>query len=582
MTSITHTSKRGLAEIYPAAGAAGMPTMDIATTRQRKKSNVAQITHVTQQALGEGESKSCGVFQSPGLKLDVKPLYTNSSSMDRPVGKLLTLAQSKAAHAQIAKDLSGLGFPFSTDQLALICKLADEEILKPNRSTHTRNGSSIFINIAKSKCRNSAYADIPKMQMEVHPATNHVQINLKVSKSNTAVGAYKKFAKAVSIIFFNGKYQQTLLQARLSAKSQFAATVQNEASVHKELQQLADPTQPLPICQLRQVTPIYIGKDDAKCVMYLELGTGGDLFDYAQLLPSVQKHEVSSSARLTKIFPIMLDAAKAVHLLHKHGYVHADIKPENIFVVIDKMKPFIKAILGDFGKACKAKNLSIYSGTDTYIACEALKCKLGIDKQQRLGQPIDIWALGFCFYWLFIERPLPWLGLIKSIFALAPFCEQTTAASNDNNSDFKLCEIAGQINALDEIVAALPPEHLADLFYHNVKMSALKSTYQQMLSLDTILRTLMEELKIQSQLPKEMHARINELYQKMIVKLMAVFDALETMPMPDKDQQPLSTESYIKQLIWLMLRPKPETRITSQELLGALSKLISVTAIVNA
>ena len=83
---------------------------------------------------------------------------------------------------------------------------------------------------------------------------------------------------------------------------------------------------------------------------------------------------------------------KAVHILHKQGYVHGDIKPENIFI-----DPGY--VLADFGH-CYPVRLNTrrrVMGTPGYRAPEMLT-------HGNWGYKSDIWSLGCIFVELFFGR----------------------------------------------------------------------------------------------------------------------------------------------------------------------------------
>ena len=89
-------------------------------------------------------------------------------------------------------------------------------------------------------------------------------------------------------------------------------------------------------------------------------------------------------------------AAAGLEAMHQGGYVHADIKPNNILMTSEDSVKII-----DFGQSCKAGTVKErIQGTPDYIAPE-----------QVLRRPItartDIFNLGATMYWLLTRQHVP-------------------------------------------------------------------------------------------------------------------------------------------------------------------------------
>ncbi len=88
--------------------------------------------------------------------------------------------------------------------------------------------------------------------------------------------------------------------------------------------------------------------------------------------------------------------AEGLHALHEHGYVHADIKPNNI-ILTDKGE--VKII--DFGQSCPiGHKKERIQGTPDYIAPEQVQ-KLPLDRRT------DVFNLGATLYWVLTNRTFP-------------------------------------------------------------------------------------------------------------------------------------------------------------------------------
>lgn len=92
----------------------------------------------------------------------------------------------------------------------------------------------------------------------------------------------------------------------------------------------------------------------------------------------------------TTIIKILLGVGKGIQDLHKMGYIHGDIKLENIM-----LDSCYKPIIIDLGLAKKIENIEMYrnriSGTPMYIAPEVIDYRVYSEK-------VDVWSLGVVMY----------------------------------------------------------------------------------------------------------------------------------------------------------------------------------------
>jgi len=99
----------------------------------------------------------------------------------------------------------------------------------------------------------------------------------------------------------------------------------------------------------------------------------------------------------TKVRNIMFQTLQAMHHVHKHGYFHRDMKPENLLVSGDTVK------LADFGLAREIRArppFTDYVSTRWYRAPEALL------RSPTYNSPLDLWACGGIMAELYNLRPL--------------------------------------------------------------------------------------------------------------------------------------------------------------------------------
>ena len=105
---------------------------------------------------------------------------------------------------------------------------------------------------------------------------------------------------------------------------------------------------------------------------------------------------------VTGLVDVFIQTADALHALHALGYVHCDLKPNNILVDANRR---VKVI--DLGPAVKAGTAKTrIQGTPDYIAPEQVKC-LPVTVQT------DVFNFGATVYWSLCGAKLPTLFNIK-------------------------------------------------------------------------------------------------------------------------------------------------------------------------
>ena len=120
-----------------------------------------------------------------------------------------------------------------------------------------------------------------------------------------------------------------------------------------------------------------------------------ELFDGAPL----EQHRPDSVRAAVDVF---VRTAKALEGLHRAGYVHCDLKPNNILV---NSRGDVKVI--DLGQACPISTVkSRIQGTPDYIAPEQVKC-------QEVTAKTDVYNFGATLYWALTAKNMPTLFTIK-------------------------------------------------------------------------------------------------------------------------------------------------------------------------
>merc|ERR1719375_1994545 len=117
----------------------------------------------------------------------------------------------------------------------------------------------------------------------------------------------------------------------------------------------------------------------------------------------------------TKVRNIMFQTLQSLHVMHRHGYFHRDVKPENILVSKDTVK------MADFGLAREIRSrppFTDYVSTRWYRAPEVLL------RSQSYNSPLDIWACG---------------GIMAEVYTLRPLFP----GSSESDQLFKTCSVLG-------------------------------------------------------------------------------------------------------------------------------------------
>ena len=123
------------------------------------------------------------------------------------------------------------------------------------------------------------------------------------------------------------------------------------------------------------------------------------VFEYMDInLCQLFKHRVNKPFSEAEIHKWMLQIIQGVEYMHKNGYFHKDLKPENLLITKDVIK------VADFGLAAQMKppDHSYHKalGTTWYNAPEVLLF------DSHYGAPIDMWAVGLIMAEFFYLQPL--------------------------------------------------------------------------------------------------------------------------------------------------------------------------------
>lgn len=103
---------------------------------------------------------------------------------------------------------------------------------------------------------------------------------------------------------------------------------------------------------------------------------------------------------LDQLLPLALHVAGALAYMHGQGFVHLDVKPDNIVMGVPP-RLIDLSIARDLERAARSRGPI---GTDAYMAPE----QCGVDETEPIGPPADVWGLGATLqHCISGERPFP-------------------------------------------------------------------------------------------------------------------------------------------------------------------------------
>ncbi|KFB45355.1 AGAP001752-PA-like protein [Anopheles sinensis] len=127
-----------------------------------------------------------------------------------------------------------------------------------------------------------------------------------------------------------------------------------------------------------------------KLYLILELGDGGDLYDY------IMRHETGLSESLAREY--FRQIVRAISYCHQLHVVHRDLKPENV-VFFEKLGVVKLTDFGFSNKFCPGQKLETSCGSLAYSAPEIL---LGDSYD---APAVDVWSLGVILFMLVCGHP---------------------------------------------------------------------------------------------------------------------------------------------------------------------------------
>jgi len=123
-----------------------------------------------------------------------------------------------------------------------------------------------------------------------------------------------------------------------------------------------------------------------------------EVFLLMEYCPGISLQQSSSSYSLLDLLLIFRMVADGLNGMHRHGFIHCDIKPNNIIIADNGAIRII-----DLGQSCRIGTVkSRIQGTPDYIAPEQVKRK-------PLNRATDVFNLGASIYWALTGKYVPTL-----------------------------------------------------------------------------------------------------------------------------------------------------------------------------
>ena len=202
------------------------------------------------------------------------------------------------------------------------------------------------------------------------------------SKSSNVIAKYNSCSKEVTLqlktigagsekqIFLEARFRKGKTYVRKQPQSKMQRSVEKE---HENLQKYHSP---------------YIVKS---------FRIGGEFCAEFMNKGSLEKLKLDGEGEALKRRKLMQDFCKGVQVVHNEGYVHNDIKPENILVKTSFQgdEEVYSAKLADFGTEQPVGFRVAPEGTLRYMSPE--KCA-SLGKSRESDKADDIWSLGMTYY----------------------------------------------------------------------------------------------------------------------------------------------------------------------------------------
>ena len=229
-----------------------------------------------------------------------------------------------------------------------------------------------------------------------------------------------------------------------------------------------------------------------RIVFINESGTLNLIFEFLDRdLFELMKSKAPKGLTENQIRTIAYQTLLGLSFMHKYGFFHRDMKPENLLVVGDTVK------IADFGLAREIRSIPPYT---EYVSTRYYRAPECILKSTNYNSPVDIWALGCIIAEMYLHpQPLFFgnnekevLFRMCSILGTPTHATWTEGMQQAKKVDIKFPSCPG-VN-LAEVIPQASPEAI-DLMYQMI--NSMKFLMMHLLELVTTKETKSFLLKLQ-------------------------------------------------------------------------------------
>ncbi len=203
------------------------------------------------------------------------------------------------------------------------------------------------------------------------------EIDIQVKGEFLGKGTYKVAKVAFSLL---KNIREAKTKPVKSSKKEDLEGIQQEYTVSQALHKKGKIPFVMEIHQVRNIA------NPDKIALLGELCDKGDFSDII----------VDPNVQFSEKLPLLIDTAKGLQEIHKKGFCHLDIKPENIFIKTNE-KGKLEPRIGDFGFVTKRNSKRMPCGTLSYAAPEIIM-KSHLNMPITCSDKMDVFSFGVMLF----------------------------------------------------------------------------------------------------------------------------------------------------------------------------------------